>query len=80
MKDYAMTTYMSRVSMISGADGTLDDYPVYALSDQPGADASVYDTTILKLERTEYQSNLKMLEQDKTNLYGAILEIGRAHV
>ena len=73
MKEYAMTTYKSRVSMISGADGTLGDYPVYALPAQPGADASVYYTTILKLERTEYQSNLKMLEQDKTNLYGAIL-------
>ena len=73
MKEYAMTTYKSRVSMIFGADGTLGDYPVYALPDQPGADASVYDTTIWKLERTEYQSNLKTLEQDKTNLYGAML-------
>jgi hypothetical protein len=73
MKEYVMTTYKSRVSMIFGADGTLGDYPVYALPDQPGADASVYDTTAWKLERTEYQSNLKTLEQDKTNLYGAML-------
>ena len=54
MKEYAMTTYKSRVSMIFGADDTLGDYPVYALPDQPGADASVYDTTVWKLERTEY--------------------------
>ena len=73
MKEYAMTTYKSRVSMIFGSDGTLGDYPVYALPDQPGADASVYDTMTWKLERTEYQGNLKMLEQDKTNLYGAML-------
>ena len=73
MKEYAMTTYKSRISMIFGADGTLGDYPVYASPDQPNADASIYDTTIWKLERTEYQSNLKTLDQDKTNLYGAML-------
>ena len=46
LKEYAMTTYKSRISMIFGADGTLGDYPVYASPDQPNADASIYDTTI----------------------------------
>ena len=65
MKEYAMTTH---ISMIFGADGTLGDYPAYALPDQRGKNASVYDTTILKLDRTEYQNNLKTLEHDKSNL------------
>ena len=46
LKEYAMTTYKSRISMIIGADGTLRDYPVYALPDQPDDDASVYDRDI----------------------------------
>ena len=73
MKEYAMTTYKSRISMIFGVDGTLGDYPAYALPDQPEEGASVYDTTIWKLERTEYQNNLKTLDSDKANLYGAML-------
>ena len=52
--------------MIFGADGTLGDY-------QPDDDASVYDTTIWKLERAGDQNNLETLETDKTNLCGAML-------
>ena len=59
--------------MIFGADGTLGDYPVYALPAQPEEGASVYDTTIWKLERTDYQNNIKTLESDQANLYGAML-------
>ena len=49
MKEYAMTTYKSRVSMIFGADGTLGDYPAYALPDQPADGATVYDRKIWEL-------------------------------
>ena len=73
LKEHAMTTYKSRVSMIFGADGTLGDYPVYVLPDQPPLDASIYDREIWKLDRTEYRDNLKTLEADKENLYGAML-------
>ena len=73
LKEYAMTTYKSRISMIFGADGTLGDYPVYALPDEPGNDATVYERDIWKLDRTEYGENLTKLEEDKLNLYGAAL-------
>ena len=73
LKEYAMTTYKSRISMIFGADGTLGDYPVYALPDQPDDDASVYDRDIWKFDRNEYGKNLVKLEEDKLNLYGAML-------
>ena len=73
LKEYAMTTYKSRISMIFGADGTLGDYPVYALPDQPDDDASVYERDIWKLDRTEYGKNLVKLEEDKLNLYKAML-------
>ena len=73
LKEHAMTTYKSRISMIFGADGTLGDYPVYALPDQPDDDASVYERDIWKLDRTEYGKNLVKLEEDKLNLYGAML-------
>ena len=46
LKEYAMTTFKSRVSMIFGADGTLGDYPVYAVPDNPVADATVNEREI----------------------------------
>ena len=73
LKEYAMTTFKSRVSMIFGPDGTLGDFPVYALPDQPGEEATIYDRKIWELERTDYSKNLKTLEEDKANLYGAML-------
>ena len=65
--------FKSRISMIFGADGTLGDYPVYALPDQPVDEASVYDREIWKMDRTKYNKNTKTLEEDKANLYGAML-------
>ena len=73
MKEYAMTTYKSRVSMIFGADGTLGDYPIYALPDQPAEDASIYDRKIWELQMADYNKNIKTLDEDKGNLYGAML-------
>ena len=73
LKEYAMTTYKSRISMIFGAAGTLGDYPVYTLPDQPDDDASVYDRDIWKFDRNEYGKSLVELEEDKLNLYGAML-------
>jgi Zinc knuckle len=73
LKEYSMTTYKSRISMIFGPDGTLGEYPVYAIPDQPGEEASVYDRKIWELERAEYNKNNKTLEEDKGNLYGAML-------
>ena len=59
--------------MIFGADGILGEYPVYVLPDQPGEEASVYDRKIWELELIEYNKNIKTLEEDKGNLYGAML-------
>ena len=46
MKEYAMTTFKSRVSMIFGADGTLGDYPVYVQPEHPPEGATQYDRKI----------------------------------
>ena len=73
MKEYAMTTFKSRVSMIFGADGTLGDYPVYVLPDQPAEDATVYDRKIWEIQMVDYTKNVKTLDEDKGNLYGAML-------
>ena len=73
MKEYAMTTFKSRVSMIFGADGTLGDYPVYALPGHPEEDATVYDRKIWELGMIDHNKNVKTLEEDKLNLYGAML-------
>ena len=73
MKEYAMTTFKSRVSMIFGADGTLGDYPVYALPGHPEDDATVYERKIWELGMIDHNKNVKTLEEDKLNLYGAML-------
>lgn len=67
----SMTTFKSRVSMIF--DETLGEYPVYVLPDQPEEEASAYDRETWKLDRIEYGKQLTKLEEDKLNLYGAIL-------
>ena len=73
MKEYAMTTYKSRVSMIFGADGTLGDFPVYVLPNQPEDGATVYDKKIWELQMVDHNKNKKTLEEDKANLYVAML-------
>ena len=47
--------------MIFGADGTLGDYPAYALPDQPADGATVSDRKIWELEMTDYNKNVKTL-------------------
>ena len=59
--------------MIFGADGTLEDYPVLAVPPPPGIDASQDDRDIWKLERVEYIKARTKLEEDKQNLYGAMV-------
>ena len=54
LKEYAMTTFKSRVSMIFGADGTLGDYPVYPIPDQPADGATAYDRKIWELQLVDY--------------------------
>ena len=73
LKEYAMTTFKSRVSMIFGADGTLGDYPVYVSPEHPPDGATVYDRKIWELDLTEFNKNVRTLEEDKGNLYGAML-------
>ena len=73
MKEYAMTTYKSRVSMIFGADGTLGDYPVYVQPEHSTDGATVYDRKIWELDLIEYGKQTTKLEEDKLNLYGAML-------
>ena len=68
-----MTTFKSRVSMIFGADGTLGDYPVYVLPNQPEDGATVFDRKIWELQMVDHNKNNKTLEEDKGNLYGAML-------
>ena len=73
LKEYAMTTFKSRVSMIFGTDGTLGDYPAYVLPDQPEDGATIYNRKIWKLGMVDYNKNIKTLEEEKGNLYGAML-------
>ena len=73
LKEYAMTTFKSRVSMILGADGTLGDYPAYVLPDQLEDGATVYDRKIWELGMVDYSKDIKSLEEDKGNLYRAML-------
>ena len=73
MKEYAMTTYKSRVSMIIGADGTLGDYPVYVQPEHPTEGATVYDRKIWESDLIEYGKQTTKLDEDKLNLYGAML-------
>ena len=72
LKEYAMTTYKSKISMIFGADDTLGKYHMYALPDQLDEEASVYERDIRKLDLTEHEKNLVKLD-DKLNLDGAML-------
>ena len=73
MKEHAMTTLKSKVSLIFGADGTLGDYPVIPIPPPPGEGADQNDREIWKLERVEYNKARTKLEEDKQNLYGAMV-------
>ena len=73
MKEHAMTTLKSKVSLIFGADGTLGDYPVLAIPPPPGEGATQDERDIWKLERVEYIKARTKLEEDKQNLYGAMV-------
>jgi hypothetical protein len=73
MKEHAMTTFKSKVSIIFGADGTLGDYPVLPIPEPPNEGASATDRKIWELERVEYYKSKTKLEEDKQNLYGAMV-------
>ena len=59
--------------MISGADGALGDYPLYALPDHPEGGVTVYDRKIWELEMIDDNKNVETLGGDKGNLYRAML-------
>ena len=73
MKEHAMTTFKSKVSLIFGADGTLGDYPVIPLPEPPQEGASPTNRKIWELEQVEYYKSRTKLEEDKQNLHGAMV-------
>ena len=73
MKEYSMTTFKSKVSLIFGADGTLGDYSVLPIPEPPAEGATPTERKLWELEQVEFFKNRTKLEEDKQNLYGAMV-------
>lgn len=61
------------IGQISGQDGALGDYPVFAAPEEPAADAAATEKKKWEIDYAEYKAQNRKLETDKTRLLGTML-------